>query len=142
MSEGSLNLRLLDVLSERADALCKSVDADAVAISRVIGDVLILIVERVADGTTLQQGAGYLIPDFPQTVAVLESGMPSTLTLDDSSVDEGEAKVLRELGYGALLMLPLDVNGATWGLMEAYRRDTRAFSAEDVERAVALSRVT
>jgi GAF domain-containing protein len=139
---GGLNLRLLDVLSERAEELCKALDADAVAISRVIGDVLILIVERVPDGVTLQQGAGYLIPDYPQTEKVLETGSPLTLTLDDVDVDESEARLLRELNFGSLAMLPLHVNGEEWGLIEAYRLDTRPFTADEVRRAVELSRVS
>ncbi len=141
MTEG-LNHKLLDVLSARADELCKALDADAVAISRVIGDVLILIVERVPENVTLQQGAGYLIPDYPQTAKVLETGSPLTLTLDDPDVDEGEARVLRELGFGSLAMLPLPLNGETWGLVEIYRLDTRAFTTDDVKRAVELSRLS
>jgi GAF domain-containing protein len=133
---------LLDVLAERAEALCKALDADAVAISRVIGDVLILLVERVPDGVTLQQGAGYLIPDYPQTAKVLETGSPLTLTLDDENVDESEARLLVELGFGSLAMLPLHVNDEEWGLVEAYRLDRRPFTTDGIRRAVELSRVS
>ena len=129
------------MLSGRAEELCSDLDADAVAISRVIGDVLILIVERVPEGMTLQQGAGYLIPDYPQTAKVLASGDALRLTLDDPDVDENEARVLRDLGFGSLAMLPLQLNGETWGLVEIYRTDTRPFTDADVKRAVELSRV-
>ena len=122
--------------------MCRDLDADAVAISRVIGDVLILIVERVPEGMTLQQGAGYLIPDYPQTAQVLDSGAPLTLTLADPDVDEDEARVLRDLGFGALAMLPLYLNSSTWGLIEIYRTAARSFTNADVQRAVELSRVS
>ena len=116
--------------------------ADACAISRVIGDVLILVVERVTDGKTLLSGQGYLIPDYPQTAEVLETRRPRALTLADEDVDAAEARVLREQGFGALMMLPLEMNGAAWGLVEVYREQPLAFSATDVRRAVELSRVS
>lgn len=141
MPEG-LNLRLLDVLGAAADALVDELDADACAISRVIGDVLILVTERVQAGSTLQSGQGYLVPDYPQTLQVLETGVPRALTLDDPDVDAGEAAILRGLGYGSLVMLPLEINGSTWGLVEVYRTDRRPFTAADVARAVELCKIT
>jgi GAF domain-containing protein len=141
VTEG-LNLRLLDVLSSIADELVAQLDADACAISRVIGDVLILIAERVPGDRSLLQGQGYLVPDYPQTAEVLRTGIPRTLTIDDPDVDEAEARVLREQGYGSLVMLPLEINGGTWGLVEVYRENSRPFSEEDVRRAVELSRLT
>ena len=56
---------LREVLSAMADDLIDRLEADACALSRVIGDVLILVAERVPDGRTLLQGQGYLVPDYP-----------------------------------------------------------------------------
>jgi GAF domain-containing protein len=134
--------RLRDVLSTMADDLVNRLDADATAISRVIGDVLIIVAERTLDGETLQQGQGYLVPDFPQTAEVLRTGKPRSLTLDDEDLDPAEAVVLRDYGYAALLMLPLELDGKAWGLVEVYRREPRAFSDEDIRVARDLSRVT
>lgn len=141
MTEG-LNLRLLDVLGAVADALVAELDGDACAISRVIGDVLILVTERVHVGSTLQSGQGYLVPDYPQTSQVLETREPRTLTLDDADVDPGEAAILRALGYGSLLMLPLEINGNAWGLVEVYRVERKPFTSADVTRAVELCHIT
>jgi GAF domain-containing protein len=141
MTEG-LNLRLLDVLGATADALVAQLDADACSISRVIGDVLILVAQRVQDGSALPQGQGYLVPDYPQTAQVLETRVPRTLTLDDADIDAAEADVLELLGFGALLMLPLEINGNAWGLAEVYRRDRQPFTDTDVSRAVELCRIT
>lgn len=137
-----LNLRLLDVLGAMADALLAELEADACAISRVIGDVLILVSERVPEGRSLLQGQGYLVPDYPLTAEVLETKRPRTLTLDDPDVDEAEARVLEGHGYGSLLMLPLELHETVWGLVEVYREERRAFTDADVRRAVELSRVT
>ncbi len=138
---GELNLRLLDVLVSMADELVAELEGDACAISRVIGDVLILVAERVHDDATLQLGQGYLVSDFPETAAVIATRVPRTLTLDDPEVDDREAAILRALGFGSLLMLPLDISGDPWGLVEVYRQSTRPFTSHDVSRALVLSRV-
>jgi len=136
-----MNLRLLDRLTQMADELVAGLDADACAISRVIGDVLILVAERITGGGTLQQGEGYLVPDYPQTVQVLETRVPAALTLDDPEVDEAEASVLRQHGFGSLVMLPLELNGEVWGLVEVYRVDRRPFTPAEVARAAEISRL-
>jgi GAF domain-containing protein len=137
-----MNLKLLDALSNIADDLIARLDADACAISRVIGDVLILVAERIPGGETLQMGQGYLVPDFPQTAEVLRTGEPRALTLDDPDVDDAEATVLRAHGFGALAMFTLELNGAVWGLVEVYRRDRRPFTQEDLRQARELIHLT
>ncbi|HEY2374286.1 MAG TPA: GAF domain-containing protein [Gaiellaceae bacterium] len=136
-----MNLRLLDALTNLADELVTELDADACALSRVIGEVLILVAERVPDGGTLQQGQGYLVSDYPQTEEVLLTQEPRALTLDDSVVDEAEARLLRELGFGALLMTALELNGEVWGLVEVYRSSRQSFTEVQIRRAVELSRL-
>jgi GAF domain-containing protein len=133
--------RLRDVLSTMADDLVGKLDADASAISRVIGDVLIIVAERTPDGETLQQGQGYLVPDFPQTEEVLRSREPRALTLDDPDLDSAEALVLRDYGFGALVMLPLELDGNAWGLVEVYRKERRAFTDAEIALARDLTRV-
>jgi GAF domain len=137
-----MNLKLLDALSNIADELIARLDADACAISRVIGDVLILVAERMPGGETLQMGQGYLVPDFPQTAEVLRSGEPRSLTLDDTDLDAAEATVLRAHGFGALAMFTLELHGAVWGLVEVYRRERRAFSEADLRLASELIHLT
>src|SRR5260221_158591 len=83
--------------------------ADASAVSRVIGDVLIMVAECAPEGRTLQMGQGYLVPDYPATQAVLVTGTPLVLTLGEAGVDAEEARVLGELGFASLLMLRLDL---------------------------------
>jgi GAF domain-containing protein len=136
-----MNLRLLDALANLADGLVTELDADACALSRVIGEVLILVAERVPDRGTLQQGQGYLVSDYPQTEEVLLTKEPRALTLDDPIVDEAEARLLRELGFGALLMTALELNGEIWGLVEVYRTLRRPFTDAEIRRAVELSRL-
>ncbi len=131
-------MRLLDLLSATAAELVERLDANACAISRVIGDVLILVAESAPAGSTLQLGQGYLVPDYPRTQDVLATRTPYTLTLDDDVVDPAEAGVLRELGFRSLLMLPLDLGSNRWGLVEVYRSAPRPFSDDDIRLATTI----
>ncbi len=134
-------MRLLDLLSATASELVNRLEADGCAISRVIGDVLILVAESAPEGSTLQLGQGYLVPDYPRTQEVLATREPYTLTLADDIVDPAEvaeAAVLLELGFQSLLMLPFDLGVNKWGLVEVYRSAPRPFSADDVRVATEI----
>jgi GAF domain len=131
-------MSLQDVLLETANVLVTRLGADACAISRVIGDVLIAVAEVVAAGRSLQSGQGYLASDFPETLAVLESGRPRMIMLTDANVDPSEARVLREFGFATLLMLRLDLSGAPWGLVEIYRVAARPFGDNDARLAAEI----
>ncbi len=133
--------RLVDVLQERARQLVARAGADACVISRVLGDVLIIVTRVTADAAPLELGQGFLVSDYPVTEAVLRTGEPAVLTLDDDDVDAAEAQLLRDIGYATLLMLPLDVVGEQWGLVELYRRAADRFGADEIAAAQSLTRV-
>ena len=133
-----MDIRLVDVLSAATRELVASLEADACGISRVIGDMLILVTEHTTDGSTLQLGQGYLVSDFPETGVVLRTREPRALTVGDPNADRAEEALLRELGYGALLMLPLVFEGETWGLVEVYRNEARPFDADEMRRGAEL----
>jgi GAF domain-containing protein len=131
-------MRLFDLLEETSRHLVAGLDADACAISRVIGDVLLLVTETVPPGRTLQLGQGYLVSEYPETVLVLERREPRSICLSDDEVDEAEEAVLRSLGYQALLMLPLVLGGETWGLVEVYRDSPVPFGGVEVRAAASI----
>ena len=112
--------------------------ADACAISRVLGDVLIQIGEHVPDGGTLNTGQGYLASDFPLTVEVLRDAMPRRVWTEDEHADPEEVRLLRALGYEGLLMLPLVLQGGVWALVEVYRRAGGFSDQEAVAGALLL----
>ena len=117
--------------------LVAELDAEAAVISRVLGDVLIQLTEYVVDGSTMMLGQGYLASDFPLTVSVLADRAPARVWTRDPAADPHEKRLLGQLGYEGLLMLPLVVDGVCWGLIEVYRR-VGAFSAEELESAERL----
>jgi hypothetical protein len=134
------DLRLGDALTQLAHELVALTAADACVLSRVVGDVLIITRTLSADAL-LELGQGFLVSDYPATVEVMASGEPAALTLADADVDEQEAELLRELGFATLLMLPFDVAGERWGLVELYRRDVRPFGETEIAAARAAARI-
>lgn len=129
------NLRLIDALTNAARDLLGAVGADACVISRPLGDVLIALTHATADGQSLDFGQGFLVSDYPATGAVLRERTPISLSLDEADVDPAEAALLRDLGYESLLMVPLDLAGEPWGLVELYRREPRHFTDAEITAA-------
>jgi transcriptional regulator with GAF, ATPase, and Fis domain len=132
------NLRLLDALTNVAGELLPATDADACVVSRLLGDVLIVLTQATADGETLSFGQGFLVSDYPATASVLRARTPLSLTLEDDGVDAAEAGLLREFGYAALLMVTFDLAGEPWGLVELYRRASRHFTTAEITAAQKL----
>ena len=124
--------------------LCKwlvfVVGATACSASRVVGDLLVDATEHALREVSLGDEASYRLSDFPVTAETLETGEPRTISFLDGDVDPAEAFILRELGMNAVLLLPLQVGGAPWGLVELYEMRLRRFTDDDL--AVARFLVT
>lgn len=128
-------LRLADVLAELAANLCREVEADACAISHAVGDVLVVVAEHAPE-RTVQVGHGFLSHDYPAAREVMATLAPIQVTVGDSPT------IMRQPGFGALLMLPIEVSGAAWGLVEVYRFATVAFADDEVLAARELIAAT
>jgi hypothetical protein len=127
------NFRLFDLLDETNRELVERLPADASGVSRVIGDLILLVSECSPEGQTLQMGQGYLVPDYPATKAVLTTGVPYAMTTDDADADPAEALVLAELGFASLLLARIAIGGAAaWGLVEIYRTEPIPFDAHAI----------
>jgi GAF domain-containing protein len=134
------DVRLECLLTGLCEELVHELAAVGCIVSRVIGDVLVLIAEYAPDGRTFALGRGFLVSEFPETQAVLESGRPRAVSTVDESPDRGEIMVLEELELGSVLMLALHVGDEPWGLVEVYRNEPPTFSARELERAQAAVR--
>ena len=90
------------------------------------------LLREVADYSCSEQqvarGLSYYLADYPTTAAVLESGVPCSISADDAGADPAELFVLREMGMQSVLLVPLVVEMDTWGLIEIYDSRTRVFS--------------
>jgi GAF domain-containing protein len=127
-----------ELLGLTARAFVEVLDAPACTISRVIGDLLVDLVQHQRAGKPDRLGHGYLISDYPLTRAVIERREPRSVYAPDPDADPAETSLLRELGFDSLLMLPLEAEDTAWGLVEVYG-SSRRFDAGDVELARALA---
>jgi GAF domain-containing protein len=127
-----------EVLGLTAESLVELLDAPACTISRVIGDLLVDLVQHRREGPADRLGHGYLISDYPLTRAVIETREPETVYTGDEGADEAETNLLAELGFDSLLMLAIQTQGEAWGLVEVYGNGRR-FDRGDVETAQALT---
>ena len=126
------------LLGLTAEGLVNVLGVPACTISRVIGDLLVDLVQHEREGKPTRLGHGYLISDYPLTRAVIESREPETVYAGDEDADEAEVSLLVELGFDSLLMLAIEAENSAWGLIEVYGNDRR-FDATDVEVAKAIA---
>lgn len=64
----------------------------------------------------------YYLDAYPTTARVLASGQPALVHVRDPQADPSEVALLRELQYGALLMLSLRAGNRPIGLVELYSK--------------------
>jgi GAF domain-containing protein len=127
------------LLGATARAYVEVLDAPACTISRVIGDLLVDLMQHQKSGKPDRLGHGYLISDYPVTRAVIEERRPQTVSKNDPDPDPNEVKLLQELGYDALLMVAIEAGDGAWGLVEVYGEQGRRFNDEEVELAQDLA---
>ncbi len=127
------------VCSRLCKALVFVVGATGCSASRVVGDFLVDATEHALREVSLGDEAAYRIDDFPLTAEVLRTGSPRAISFAEGDVDPAEAFILRELGMNALLMLPLQVAGRPWGLIELYEMRLRTFADDDIAVAEFLT---
>ena len=123
------------ILERLSKAIAFVVGATATAISKVEGSRLADTAKHSLRDVDLGEDFAYLIADFPVTQEVLETGRARSISFLDDDVDSAEAFVLRELEMNAALLVPLIVNGRSWGLVEIYDMRLRRFT--DGETSVA-----
>lgn len=127
------------LLRASARAFVELLDARACTISRVIGDLLVDLIQHNQDPNAARLGHGYLISDYPLTRAVIEGNEPQAVFIQDAGSDPSEIALLRELGFDALLMVALEGVDAPWGLVEVYNDRGRRFGDDDVRLARSLA---
>jgi GAF domain-containing protein len=127
------------LLGASARSFAELLGAPACTISRVIGDLLVDLIQHKEAGKPDRLGHGYLISDYPVTRTVVEEREPRTVFLGDPDADPSETALLRELGFDSLLMVALESTDGVWGLIEIYRGKGRRFNEEEVALARGLA---
>jgi hypothetical protein len=114
--------------------------ARACAVSRVVGDLLVLLAHKSDAERPLGFGHEYLISDYPLTSEAITLGEPRAVSLLDENPEEMEAKLLEQFGFESLLMVCLPSGGRCWGLVEVYASG-KTFGDEDAALADELATV-
>jgi GAF domain-containing protein len=123
------------LLGVSARSFAELLGAPACTISRVIGDLLVDLIQHKEAGKPDRLGHGYLISDYPLTRTVVEEREPRTVFVEDPAADPNELQLLRELGFDSLLMVAIESGAVAWGLVEIYGDNGRRFSDEEVALA-------
>jgi putative nucleotidyltransferase with HDIG domain len=124
--------RMLRVASRE---LTLMLNAEACLVSQIEDGLLREVADYSRCDREVARGLSYYLADYPTTAAVLESGIPCSISADDAGADPAELFVLREMEMEAVLLVPLLVETRTWGLIELY--DTRARVFSGLERHLA-----
>ena len=104
--------------------------------------------EALTDSTLYSIGAHFtdrspdLVEDvLAQSEEIEEVGLAAWAEREDVTLepDENELKLLKELGYDALLMVAIEGGDGAWGLVEVYGEKGRRFKDEEVELAQDLA---
>ena len=81
-------------------------------------------------------GAQYRLEDYPASKSTLDTGEMLGLRVDDPEADAAEVRLLREIGFGTLLLVPvLEDDGSPVALMELYAKDAREWSDAELQAA-------
>jgi GAF domain-containing protein len=122
------------VLHVACGELVELFDATFASVSRVIGDLLVELsgYRRSGEPHPLEL---FLVTDYPLTQEVIDGGEPRVVRRSDPGADPAEAALLERLGFDTLLMLPLRSHGQSWGLVEVYCDDDRAFADNEIAGA-------
>jgi GAF domain-containing protein len=127
------HVRSREELSVAVGMIERLLHADEVMISRVIpGD---RCVEAVTAHDRVAPGERYSFDDYPTTEHVIDDHVIGQLVVDDPGADEAERRLLGELGFAALLMVPVISGGVTVGLLEVARRTGRPWTSAEIDHA-------
>ncbi|MEA2411184.1 MAG: hypothetical protein QOC77_1745 [Thermoleophilaceae bacterium] len=122
--------------SELDDAVAlieRLLHADEVTVSRVIAGERCL--ETLTDHDAVASGERYSYDDYPTTEHVIVDQVAGQLVAGDPSSDPAELRLLSELGFEALLMLPVVARGSTVGLLEVSRKTGRPWTSAETDQA-------
>jgi GAF domain-containing protein len=113
------------LLETACQEITETLDASACLISRVVGDLLVSLVEFSRSERAPDIGHEYLISEYPLTHDVITAGEPRAVSLLDEEPEPSEAELLEKLGFESLLMVCLPSGGSCWGLVEVYGEGIR-----------------
>jgi EAL domain-containing protein (putative c-di-GMP-specific phosphodiesterase class I) len=120
-----------EALEEAVHAIKAELGCDEIAISVIHGEELVVVGKSGPD----RGDERWRIADFPETARLLRELGTAQVHVADPEADPDEVELLRKLGYGSMLMLPVSCAGEAIGLFEAFSTSGRPFSRFEIGRA-------
>jgi len=81
----------------------------------------------------------YVLKDFPVTARALRERVSFSVRSDNENSDRAERELLKSVGYGAMLGLPMVAADEVVGLVELFVTQPREFTENEIRLAQALS---
>ncbi len=81
----------------------------------------------------------YVLTDYPATLALMKGGGAIEIQISDPGADHAERRLMAELGYSSLLIVPLVDRDTTIGIVEFAQFAPRRWSTHDVAHATGLA---
>jgi putative nucleotidyltransferase with HDIG domain len=116
------------MLRKASRHLTMLLNANACLVSQVEDGLLREVADYALATRQVARGLSYYLTDYPTTAAVLMTGKPCSVSTGDPDADPTELFVLREMDMQAVLLVPILVDGQSWGLIEVYDARPRVFS--------------
>lgn len=107
-------------------------DVDEVSLSLLSEDGVWLDTVLVHGG---EEEGPFALDDYPATVSVLDSAEALQVLTSDPAAEPAEVALLQQMGYRAMLMVPLLAGTRTIGVMEAYAVEERPWSRSQIHSA-------
>jgi hypothetical protein len=107
-------------------------DVDEVSLSLLSEDGEWLDTVLVHGG---EEEGPFALDDYPATVSVLASGEAIQVLTSDPAAEPAEVALLQQMGYRAMLMVPLLAGRRTIGVIEAYAVQERPWSRSQIHSA-------
>jgi EAL domain-containing protein (putative c-di-GMP-specific phosphodiesterase class I) len=87
------------------------------------------------------ESRAYALADYPLTARVLADRVAAQVLAGDPTADPAEQTLLRELGHGSALLVPVVARGQTIGLLEAYSQTPRMWTRIEITRARTIAHI-
>lgn len=94
---------------------------------------------EIASAGAVVDTSSYEIADYPATRDVLSESHVVEVHAADPDADPAEKRLLNELGFASLLMIPLCVDGRPIGVLEFLHRTHRRWTTQDVAHGHGLA---
>ena len=113
--------------------------SDCVVVSRVLPDMHCVETLSEHDHDWGSTGEHFTFDEYPATERVIVDQALGQVIRGDPAANPAELRVLAREGFGALLMVPVIVNGESIGLLELYRRIPRPWTTTEIDQARVLT---